>query len=290
LFGFVPFPTFIPMIPIHEFKDKKHLQIVVNQLGSLLEYDYTAPHRHDYFELFIFEKGGGTHIIDFEAFPIHDRSIHIVAPGKVHQVNRALNSNGYVILFHAALLNDSMVGDFLFNHTCYSVQEYTPNYLFNEQQQMQICETANRIWEDYIADHALKQEFVLHHLALLCLHCLRARPAFVPIQSSANGKIYQEFRKLLYRSFRELKKVKDYAALLHVTEKQLNELVKTQTGNSASTLIYKQIIMEAQRLLNTGMSAKEVAFDLQFDDPAHFSKFFKNQTGIPPSEFQKVHV
>jgi len=48
--------------------------------------------------------------------------------------------------------------------------------------------------------------------------------------------------------------------------------------------------MEAQRLLNTGMSAKEVAFDLQFDDPAHFSKFFKNQTGIPPSEFQKVHV
>ena len=278
------------MIPIHEFKDKKHLQLIVNQLASLTEYDSTAPHRHDYFELFIFEKGGGTHVIDFESFPIHDRSIHIVAPGKVHQVSRALNSNGYVILFHAALLNDSMIGDFLFDHTCYSVQEYAPNYTFNEAQQVQIFDTAHRIWDDYSTDHPLKQEFVMHQLALLCIHCLRVRPAFVPVQSSANSKIYQEFRRLLYRSFRELKKVKEYAALLHVTEKQLNEVVKTQTGISASTVIYKQIIMEAQRLLNTGMSAKEVAFDLQFDDPAHFSKFFKNQTGIPPSEFQKVHA
>ena len=229
-------------------------------------------------------------MIDFESFPIHDRSIHIVAPGKVHQVSRALNSNGYVILFHAALLNDSIIGDFLFDHTCYSVQENAPNYTFNEAQQVQICDTAHRIWDDYSTDHPLKQEFVLHQLALLCIHCLRVRPAFVPVQSSANSKIYQEFRQLLYRRFRELKKVKEYAALLHVTEKQLNEVVKTQTGISASTVIYKQIIMEAQRLLNTGMSAKEVAFDLQFDDPAHFSKFFKNQTGIPPSEFQKVHA
>ena len=44
--------------------------------------------------------------------------------------------------------------------------------------------------------------------------------------------------------------------------------------------------MEAKRLLNTGISIKETAYALNFDDPGHFSKFFKTKTNISPSEFQ----
>ncbi|HET6243559.1 MAG TPA: helix-turn-helix domain-containing protein [Bacteroidia bacterium] len=40
--------------------------------------------------------------------------------------------------------------------------------------------------------------------------------------------------------------------------------------------------------MNSGLTAKESAYELKFEDPAHFSKFFKNQTGITPSEFQKI--
>ncbi|MDC1385752.1 helix-turn-helix domain-containing protein [Crocinitomicaceae bacterium] len=49
-------------------------------------------------------------------------------------------------------------------------------------------------------------------------------------------------------------------------------------------------MLEAKRLLQTGMSAKEVAYDLNFDDPGHFSKFFKSKTGCSPSEFRNVHA
>jgi AraC family transcriptional regulator, transcriptional activator of pobA len=213
-----------------------------------------------------------------------------VTPGRVHHVRRELDSHGFVILFEPeTMLNNPLITDFLFDHSCYNVLEYSPSYVFGADQQVQIMDVVNRIWEDYSSEHPLKQEFILHNLALLFINCLRAQPAFVPVQSSANGKIYQEFRRMLQRRFRELKKVKEYAAELNVSEKQLNEIVKAQTGTSASSIIYKQIIMEARRLLNTGLSAKEAAFDLQFDDPAHFSKFFKNQTGLSPSEFQKAH-
>jgi AraC family transcriptional activator of pobA len=279
------------MIPTHAFSDKTHKQIIVNQLGGLMEYDASSPHRHDYFELFVFGKGGGFHTIDFEPFPIHDHSIHIVSPGRVHHVKRALDSNGFVLMFEAdTLMNNRLITDFLFDHTCYNVQEYSPAYLFEQDQQLQIIDVAHRIWKDYSSEHPLKQEFILHNLALLFISCLRSQPAFVPVQSSANGKVYQEFRRMLHRRFRELKKVKEYASALNISEKQLNEIVKAQTGTPASSIIYKQLIMEARRLLNTGLSAKEAAFDLQFDDPAHFSKFFKNQTGISPSEFQKSHA
>ena len=229
-------------------------------------------------------------MIDFETFPIQNFSIHIVAAGKVHQVNRALDSNGYVLLFRPELFNDALINDFLFNHSCFSVQERKPDYQFDASQQRQIIDLADKIWEDYSSENPLKFEFIAHAMALLFIQCMRRQTVATPALSGANSKTYQDFRQLLYKQFRELKKVKEYASLLHVTEKHLNEIVKTQTGLSASAIIYNQIITEAKRLLNTGISAKEVAFDLQFEDPAHFSKFFKNQTGMPPSEFQKVHV
>jgi AraC family transcriptional activator of pobA len=77
---------------------------------------------------------------------------------------------------------------------------------------------------------------------------------------------------------------------LNITEKQLNEILHQRTGETVSTLIYKQLILEAKRLLNTGIAAKEVAYELNFQDPAHFSKFFKTQTGLSPSDFKNVHA
>ena len=278
------------MIPTHELADKKHPRIIVNELGTLVEYDFTSPHRHEYFEFFVFERGGGSHNIDFESFEIHDHAIHIVAPGRVHQVNRSLDSNGYVFLFEAdVFMNDPLIADFLYNHTCYDIHEFPPTYIVDKELHAQIWDLALRIGNDYLSTNPFKHEFLLHNLSLLFIQCMRTRPAVIPMHTTTNGKIYQEFRQLLYRQFRTLKKVKDYAALLFVSEKQLNEIVKAQTGASASTIIYKQIIMEARRLLNMGLTAKEVAFNLEFEDPGHFSKFFKTQTGLSPSEFAKIH-
>ena len=99
--------------------------------------------------------------------------------------------------------------------------------------------------------------------------------------------MYVSFRKLLLTNFREFKKVKEYAEQLCVSEKVLGELVKQRTGKSTSEVIYDQIILEAKRLLLTGISTKETAYSLNFKDPAHFSKFFKSKVGCSPSEFGK---
>ena len=117
----------------------------------------------------------------------------------------------------------------------------------------------------------------------LCIECMKTLSVSKP---DLNSSEYLQFRKLLHANFRQMKKVKEYAEALHLTEKSLNEIVKKQTGESTSNVIYKQIIMEAKRLLNTRMSIKETAYDLEFDDPAHFSKFFKSKTGLSPSDFQ----
>lgn len=279
------------MIPIHDIAEQEKKEIRMNELMTLTHYDSSEAHRHHYLEFFVFLKGGGTHLIDFIEFPIEDFSIHIVAPRQVHQVKRSLDSNGFVFLFEMSTFDQSTsIDQFLLDHECLSVMENQPNYRFLPEFHHQLRYLVEQAWKDYQSEHPLKNQFVLHHLSLLILHCLGLKKTTNDQQDAKNADIYSAFRRLLSKQYKEVKKVKDFAKLLHISEKQLNEITQQRSGETASSLIYKQIILEAKRLLNTGISTKETAYELNFMDPAHFSKFFKSQTGLSPSEFAKIHA
>ena len=79
--------------------DKSSIPFKMQELGFLTQYDTSEPHRHNYYEIFLFEKGSGFHMIDFEQIPIKTPSIHFVSPGQIHLVRRELKSNGIIVLF-----------------------------------------------------------------------------------------------------------------------------------------------------------------------------------------------
>jgi AraC family transcriptional regulator, transcriptional activator of pobA len=277
-----------PPIPVHDIPEEEKREVKIIELSSSTLNDSTGPHRHQYFECFVFLKGGGTHVIDFVEFPIHSHSIHIVTPGQVHEVKRRQGSYGYVYLFELILFDNAKnIENFLFDHTCFDVKEFSPSYRFPAAFSDQLENITRQIWAEYNANDEFKNHFIINQLSLLILHCMRNK-----ISSPAGGgdikhdTDYTAFRRMLNANFKNIKKVKDYATALRITEKHLNEIVMQRTGETASTFIHKQTILEAKRLLNTGMPAKEVAYELNFMDPAHFSKFFKSQTGLSPSAFR----
>ncbi|NRA13859.1 MAG: AraC family transcriptional regulator [Crocinitomicaceae bacterium] len=275
------------MIPTHSSDKTNRREIIVNRLSALNEYDFSEAHRHNYFEFFCFINGDGNHIVDFKKFPIESYSIHIVGAGQVHQVNRELNSNGFVYLFELDAINGPPeIIEFLFDHVCYDVDEVSPIYRVDKKDQVSFVMLTEMIWEAHSGSGSLKNLTIQNAIQSLCIKCMDS----VQNRDDKPKSEYAEFRKLLFNEFRTIKKVKDYADQLNITEKSLNELVKAQTGKNTSQVIYNQIILEAKRLIQTGMSAKEVAYDLNFDDPGHFSKFFKTKTGYSPTEFRNVHA
>ncbi|MDC0257361.1 helix-turn-helix domain-containing protein [Crocinitomicaceae bacterium] len=275
------------MIPTHQSEQTKNTRVVVNRLSTLTDYDFSNPHRHEYFEFFCFVNGGGKHEIDFTEVPIQSYSMHIVAPGQVHCVNRDLDSNGFVFLFQLeGLQAPQEIASFLFDHICHDLEDRIPEYLVPEDKQEWFDTILNSLWEDYTNESNYSALQIRTAIQQLCLKCMEWDQQNSPLFSND----YAQFRRMLFQDFRSKKKVKDFAAALNMTEKSLNEMVKEHTGNSASRIIYNQIVLEAKRLLLTGISAKEAAYELGFDDPAHFSKFFKAQTGQSPSEFRNVHV
>jgi AraC family transcriptional activator of pobA len=279
------------MIPIHKIAETEQKEVkIVALLPSKVE-EISEPHRHQFYECFVFLKGGGTHSIDFVDFPIQSNSIHIITPGQVHQVKRAAASEGFVFMFDLVHFSAiPAVESFLFDHSCFDTAEFPPYYHFDNEMAEQLKQISNSTWMEYSSSKQLKNLVVLNQLSILILLCMQINMQRNLNQKFKHNHTYSNFRKLLTTEFRSLKKVKEYASKLKISEKQLNEMCLEKSGETASSLIYKQVILEAKRLLNTGIPSKEVAYDLNFLDPAHFSKFFKSQTGLSPSEFKNIHV
>ena len=280
-------------IPIHDFTkdDDTSTPFDLLSLEQRESYDTSIPHRHNYYEIFLFIKGGGVHEIDFEIFPIESGSVHFVSPGQVHLVKRALDSYGSVIFFsrdfyYLNLPDKNILYElpFLNNNTS------EPILNLNEEEFQVFNQLLENIEKEYKSDNEVKESIIRSYLHILLLKSksffdqLKGGPEF---KDNPSSKLVYDFKILVEKNYRSLHFVKDYADMLSTTPEQLNDETKKVTGKTASDLISDRIILETKRLLLYSESTnKEIAYFLNYDDPSHFSKFFKNKLGISPSEFR----
>ncbi len=99
---------------------------------------------------------------------------------------------------------------------------------------------------------------------------------------------FRKFTQLVEDHYREHLTVEDYAEKLAMSAARLNRLCKTFGGKPAKEIVHARLILEARRLLTyTNATSAEVAYELGFQDPAYFTRFFRNRTGTTPTAFRK---
>ncbi|NJN31488.1 MAG: AraC family transcriptional regulator [Synechococcales cyanobacterium RM1_1_8] len=115
-------------------------------------------------------------------------------------------------------------------------------------------------------------------------------------ESDAGSAIALTFKRNLEAHFRELGagqcdrlyQVQDYAEAQYLNASYFSTVIKRKTGKSVKQWITEKTTAEAQALLSrSALSIQEVASGLGFQDAAHFSRFFKKQTGESPSAFRQ---
>jgi AraC family transcriptional activator of pobA len=127
-------------------------------------------------------------------------------------------------------------------------------------------------------------------LALIAIEVVRlgvSRARSGAVTLSRSDVRVDELRRLVDEHFRKERMISFYAEKLAMTPDRLNDHVKRATGVTAGHLIRQRVLTEAKRqLVFTNQAIHEIAYDLAFSDPSHFTRFFRKQTGTTPQAFR----
>jgi AraC family transcriptional activator of pobA len=282
----------IPIYDICKLSDFQQDDLLISRFGAYLQKhkDLYFPHKHTFYHLVLFTKGGGKHSIDFKTFDVTPYQIYFMIPGQVHSWNFEGDVDGYVIhftlpFFQSFLLKNEYLEQFpffsgLIDDAVIQVQPSLQKEIINLFEGI-IIESENpaHMGMDMIRT-LLLQVFILLN---------RTNTGNKEQQLPAyNYTLLKTFQKLIEKNFATLKLPKDYAELLYITPNHLNAICNDLLGISAGEVIRNRILLEAKRLLiNLDLSVAEIGYRLNFNDNSYFTKFFKKYAGSTPEEFRK---
>ncbi len=253
------------------------------------------PHRHHDYTLILMKEGEGTHVIDFNRFDIISKSIHLIYPGQVHQVITPKRSFGWVMNFNDTFLaQNSIYPELIDKVYLYNTAGYTPPLHLSEEEFVIFEGLVKQIESYNNKDISFRYDAFGALLKLLFINisslCVLNKNTDL-INAIGSNNLFTNFKKLINREYKSVHKVGDYADMLAVNSDYLNRYVKTQSGKSAKEFIQEKLVVEAKRqLIFSERSSKELAFDLGFEEPAHFNNFFKKHVGLTPGQFRQQNI
>jgi len=250
-----------------------------------------VPHRHDYYTVLWSHTATGKHFVDFQEYALVPDHIFFIGPGQVHQVLTEPNPSGIVILFTREFLQlngirESFITNLKLFRDC---TDNAPLPLASEQK-LRLKQYANEMLAAFQSDQDFKYEALGAYLRLFLIECnntctLAPEPT---MESPMGRQLLSQFKDLVEKEHKHWHKVGDYADTLSITPSYLNNVIKHFLGKTAKEYILDRILLEAKRLaVFSDLNAKQIGYELGFDDPSNFSKFFRKASGQTLAKFRK---
>ena len=161
-----------------------------------------------------------------------------------------------------------------------------------EQEQRKIDQLFRVFIDEFQTEDVIQKDMLQMLLKRLIIILTRlAKKQYIRDPGLADHKldIIRQYNLLVENHYRKQHQVQFYAHELNKSPKTLANLFALYNNKSPLAIIQERVIMEAKRLLiYTDKSAKEIAYDLGFDDTAYFSNFFKKHAGHSPLDFRRA--
>jgi len=268
------------------------LSFEIKTLESIIQYDEPVNSQifsHDYFEIVWVTQGTGLYRVDMQQFCISPNQLFCIRPGEVHLIESGEDLEGYVITFTRNFLGmNEMDPDLVHPGGLYQLFDHCKAIkVKNDTADMALI--MERLLKEFNNFDLFRLELLKRYFKIFLIYLSRQleENSLLTTQTRSLGLV-QKFMELLNTNFKEMKMVADYARELAVTPNYLNESIKKATGYPASYHIRQRIALEAKRqAAYSDVCMKEIAYHLGFSDSAHFSKFFKNTTGMNFTDFKK---
>jgi AraC-like DNA-binding protein len=215
-----------------------------------------------------------------------------IAPGPDVTVDE-----GWTLFIHPDLLHGTDLGRKMHQYTFFNYEVHEALHISEDEQSILKDGTA-KIQKEYaqnIDKHT--QGLIVSNIELLLNYCNRFYDRQFYTRAKVSADVVQQFERLLRDYFSQdtlietgLPNVAYFASRLNLSPNYLSDLLQKFTGKSTLEHIHLEVIDKAKSLLwGTGDSISEIAYQLGFEHPSHFTKIFKAKTGKSPSDFRLLN-
>ncbi|WP_437821180.1 helix-turn-helix transcriptional regulator [Sorangium sp. So ce1078] len=235
---------------------------------------------------------------------VHDGqagSIVFASPGQTitpigGQSELTHEGEGWTVVFHPDLLRDGPLAAAMHQYRFFGYAAREALHLTDAEREAFTGLVRQIELESSVPPDSFAPVVLTAQLQLLLTYCQRAYARQFELRAKAGGVVAERLDRHLDEHLasaaqpgRGLPTVRSCARALGYSPDYLSDLLRAETGTSARTRIHRAVIEAAKaRLLASAASTSEVAYALGFEHPQHFSRLFREKTGMSPGEWRRA--
>lgn len=279
-------------------------QKTLHPLVSVVDLSKADPRRlrrlrYEFYVVFLKQIHCGDLRYGLNNYDYEEGSLIFVAPGQVigEHKEEYYQPQGVALVFHPDLIAGTSLGRQMDDYHFFSYAVNEALHL-SEQERKIILDCFAKI--EYELHHAIdkhSRQLIVSNIELFLNYCTRFYDRQFITRENINKGILEKFEELLNSYFQSdkpdnigLPSVAYCAEKLHLSANYFGDLIKKETGKPAQEYIQNKIIEVAKnRIFESGKTINEIAFELGFKYPQHFSRLFKNRVGYTPNEYRNLN-
>ncbi|NVN97104.1 AraC family transcriptional regulator [Candidatus Nomurabacteria bacterium] len=233
-------------------------------------------------------------------YDYQEGTLVFVAPGQVMEIEndgQVYQPKGYALVFHPDLIHGTSLAKSIQEYSFFSYKANEALHLSERERQI-VLDCFSKVefeLQQTIDKHSKK--LIASNIELFLNYCERFYDRQFITRDKVNKGILEKFEEQLNGYFSSekpqligLPSVAYFADELHLSANYFGDLIKKETGKSAKEYIQDKLIDVAKyKIYATDKTVNEIAFELGFKYPQHFSRMFKNETGYTPNAFKLLN-
>jgi AraC family transcriptional activator of pobA len=277
-------------------------QETLHPLVSIIDFSKIEPFyffrkQMGIYAIFLKEAKCGNLTYGCNTYDYEEGSLIFIAPGQVYGIEdtgEKQKAHGHALIFHPDLIHGTSLGKIIKDYTFFSYEVNEALHLSTRER-----EIVNDCFDNisYELEHAIdshSKTLIVSYIELFLNYCKRFYERQFNTRSHVNKDVLARFEKVLDEYFYSdkpielgLPSVSYCAEKLFLSPNYLGDLLKKETGKSALEHIQLKLIDAAkEKIYDSSKPISEIAYELGFKYPQHFTRMFKKNTGLSPNEFR----
>ncbi len=237
----------------------------------------------------------GRHLYDYQ-----EGTLVFMAPGQVAGVTstgETYQPKGYALAFHPDLIHGTALGRHVQDYSFFGYQSNEALHLSERERQIVLDCFAKIDYELQQSIDKHSKKLIVANIELFLDYCMRFYDRQFITRDHIHQGILERLDGLLNRYFQSdapltngVPSVAYCADRLSLSANYFGDLVKKETGQSAHDYIQAKVIdLAKEKIFDRSKTVNEIAYELGFRYPQHFSRVFKQRVGQSPNEYRSLN-